>query len=461
MTMLQKMETPYPVLKTIVVKTHEIKNERDTKEINNVIKSAKNMLLLGELPGVGKTTIACNYDSKSKLFVCPFNKLCHSLKQKKMDAVTLNMLLGLGFNNDINKKASGLNVAAYDCIIFDEIFLYTPNNLKRINAFMKRHSDKTFIATGDNCQNDPIGIDTLNVENKSLYLRECMSHLFSDQIILKECKRLKKKKDIAIMMDLKKDIFDKKKDVMETIKKYKINVITDMKQLKTKSNICFFNYQCARVNSYVHNNMINRDDKTVIVHNNTEYYKGLELICKKHYKASKCRLFVNYAYDITKISSKYFTINEPVESVSMTLPISMLTTNFKLPYANTNHSVQGLTIEEDFTIFDMNTPYINRNWIWTALTRTDDLKKITVFEHDAATINRLTASKMEQYFRLKIANYVVQDKKAGREIDKENYVTTEWVRQCFFHQNKECCICKSPLEFEITDGSVLSNLTVD
>jgi hypothetical protein len=109
----------------------------------------------------------------------------------------------------------------------------------------------------------------------------------------------------------------------------------------------------------------------------------------------------------------------------------------------------------------MNTPYINRNWIWTALTRTDDLKKITVFEHDEATINRLTASKMEQYFRIKIANYVNQDKKAGREIDKENYVTTEWVRQCFFHQNNECCICKSPLEFEITDGSVTSNLSVD
>ena len=101
------METPYTVLKEILVKTHEIKNERDTEEINKAIKSAGNMLLLGELPGVGKTTIACNYKSKSKLFVCPFNKLCHSLKKKNMDAITLNMLLGLGIDNDVNKKASG------------------------------------------------------------------------------------------------------------------------------------------------------------------------------------------------------------------------------------------------------------------------------------------------------------------------------------------------------------------
>jgi len=154
---------------------------------------------------------------------------------------------------------------------------------------MKRHADKVFIATGDNCQNDPIGIDTLNVKNKSLYLRECMSHLFSDQIILKECKRLKNQKDIDVMMDLKKDIFNKKIDVMTTIKKFKINVITEMKQLKSKSNICFFNFQCARVNNYVHKNMIKRSKKTIVVHDNTEYYKGLELICKKHYKASKAK----------------------------------------------------------------------------------------------------------------------------------------------------------------------------
>jgi hypothetical protein len=100
-----------------------------------------------------------------------------------------------------------------------------------------------------------------------------MTHLFPNQIILKECKRLKKKKDIDIMMDLKKDIFNKKIDVMTTIKKYKINVITDMKQLKTKSSICFFNYQRARVNSYVHNNMIKRSKKTTIIPNIIRVWK--------------------------------------------------------------------------------------------------------------------------------------------------------------------------------------------
>ena len=43
-------------------------------------------------------------------------------------------------------------------------------------------------------------------------------------------------------------------------------------------------------------------------------------------------------------------LNEPVEDLKIVLPIEILS-KFKLPYANTNHSVQGLTIEKAFTIF--------------------------------------------------------------------------------------------------------------
>jgi hypothetical protein len=52
-------------------------------------------------------------------------------------------------------------------------------------------------------------------------------------------------------------------------------------------------------------------------------------------------------------------IIEPVEDIKIVLSVEMLN-KFRLSYANTNHSVQGLTLE--YTIFDMNTPYINRQW---------------------------------------------------------------------------------------------------
>ena len=80
------------------------------------------------------------------------------------------MLLGIGFNEEMNKKSSNFDVSSYDCIIFDEIFLYTPKSLKKIDAFMKLHKDKKMIATGDTCQNTPIGMETLNIANKGEYL---------------------------------------------------------------------------------------------------------------------------------------------------------------------------------------------------------------------------------------------------------------------------------------------------
>jgi hypothetical protein len=63
-------------------------------------------------------------------------------------------------------------------------------------------------------------------------------------------------------------------------------------------------------------------------------------------------------------------IIEPVEKIEIVLPVEMLS-KFRLSYANTNHSVQ----EKAYTIFDMNTPYIIRQWAWVSLTRTDDLNK--------------------------------------------------------------------------------------
>jgi hypothetical protein len=47
---------------------------------------------------------------------------------------------------------------------------------------MKLHKDKKIIGTGDNCQNTPIGMETLNVENKGIYLSECFEQMFTDQI---------------------------------------------------------------------------------------------------------------------------------------------------------------------------------------------------------------------------------------------------------------------------------------
>jgi len=111
MRLLSVIGVPH-CIKEFLTKTHDIKDERDKNEINDVISKCKNMLILGELPGVGKTTTACNYKCNKKLFVCPYNKLCEELRRKGIDSITLNMLLGIGFNDEFNKKLSNYDVSS-------------------------------------------------------------------------------------------------------------------------------------------------------------------------------------------------------------------------------------------------------------------------------------------------------------------------------------------------------------
>ena len=54
--------------------------------------------------------------------------------------------------------------------------------------------------------------------------------------------------------------------------------------------------------------------------------------------------------------------------------------HFKLPYANTRDSVQCLSgISKKITILGWITTYVDRYFIWTALTRTRNLKNVQVF----------------------------------------------------------------------------------
>ena len=65
----------------------------------------------------------------------------------------------------------------------------------------------------------------------------------------------------------------------------------------------------------------------------------------------------------------------------MTFDIGMLEKHFKLSYCVTVHSVQGLSLDSKVTLLDCNTPYVDRNFIWTAITRVRELDNITYFEH--------------------------------------------------------------------------------
>ena len=72
----------------------------------------------------------------------------------------------------------------------------------------------------------------------------------------------------------------------------------------------------------------------------------------------------------------------------MTFEMSFLS-YFKLPQCLTCHSVQGLSIDDEVTIFECNTPYVDRNFVSTAIRRVRQLQNITNFKHSGVEIKRL------------------------------------------------------------------------
>ena len=140
----------------------------------------------------------------------------------------------------------------------------------------------------------------------------------------------------------------------------------------------------------------------------------------------------------------------------MTFDFSILR-HFQLPYCNTCYSMQSATITEKYTVFDCNTPYVDRNFIWTALTRATDLKNITIFEHSIEECQVLEESKKKQKLTLKIEGYKTQDKQAKRTFNTDDYVNVDWINS----QEQKCFHCGIHFYYHMENGDAETNLTVD
>ena len=199
--------------------------------------------------------------------------------------------------------------SAYNCIVFDEILLYSPKQLHLIKSYMEQNSDKQFHYTGDIDQRKPFNFGCNNIENQNKYHLFSLKQMFPYQITLKTNKRLKSCTDKKRLKKLKKDIFDLSQKPINTFKTHGIKIINSMKQVDTTNNICLFNFRCDRVSNHISKNVVKIDG----------FYEGMDIVCKLHYKTTTIRLYVNYRYMTKTIKDKEVIINEPVEYIDMAI----------------------------------------------------------------------------------------------------------------------------------------------
>ena len=391
-----------------------ITNEWNTEEITNVFDKYDRILINATLPGSGKSHSVKNYKNKKILFVAPFNKLCQSIRDDGHDAITFHKLLGLNVMNNECEFIKKYNTQSYDVICFDEIYMYSLNQLTRIKLFMNARKDKKFIATGDLCQLDPIQNEYLfnNIKNIDHKTTHAINSMFNNIITLKICKRVKTEQERHILSKIKEEIFDENNKPFDILQKY-FKVVDNMKDVKTINNITYYNFRCLRVAKHIHNKQrIPRNYKVV---DGIVYYKGMNLICKKYNRSPK--IYVNYSYEIIKTGKKNFIIKDVCENNTIIIPIEMISKHFRLSYASTCHSFQGLSVDNMITIFDTNTPRVTRKWIWTAITRSTDLSKIQIYKHSDNEVSKLKDSMIKQQMKNKKENY----KSFGTNIDKNTY----------------------------------------
>ncbi len=158
-------------------------------------------------------------------------------------------------------------------------------------------------------------------------------------------------------------------------------------------------------------------------------------------------MYVNYVYEIERIEDNTAFISDletefPVE-------ISELDAYFKLPYARTCHSMQGLSVKEEITIFEVNHPRVSLEWLYTAITRTTDLSKVSIFRGKLPEEPNLDTRVIE--IRKRISQYKQADKLAGRRFNEASYITVNWVLSTL-GATQYCAGCEECLD--ITNYSV-------
>jgi len=455
----KKIERKINKLNVPEMKTAEqiiIKDEWNTEEINKTIQD-KNVLILADIPGAGKSTIVKNYTkNKNILFVVPTNRLgLRNFKVNGFDSVTVHKLLQLGVNR--NCKMKEVDISDYDVICFDEIFLNNSYILSKIHAFMKKYRSKQYMATGDDRQLQPIEdvYDQIN-EIKRNYM-DMIKSMFDKFIVLHIDKRRNNEKEKEEVIKLMIELFKPENKPMDVLEKY-FKIIDKKSDIKTKFNISYGNYKADEINKYIHQKESKHVTKKKVIVNNCPLYEGLTMICKR--TDHKIGIICNNMYIIKKINIKTAVISDLLTDEEYTIHTKILL-SFKLPYVATGFACQGETIDENITLFECDSPYVSKQWIWTCITRVRNLNQITIFKSSEHELDILKKTKRNQYFELKIKSYKNCDMKCKREYNENEYIDKQWFASQLKEHEWKCHWNRCKLEGICGDGNFKSNITAD
>ena len=299
----------------------------------------------------------------------------------------------------------------------------------RIKSFMDSNPDKRFLANGDIFQLPPIEFDFVENIDTTKYYKNIIDKIFPNQILLKYCKRCDTDEDNKKIDEISKRFreFKNVEEAREYLKNCDFNKIFKADNIKTKKNIVGLNRTADTVNNILHQ-----------YNNNEKYYVGMQLLGKKTFKNKDCHIHINYTYTITEINKKECVLddNETKHKIS----VDLLDKYLKLSYAITAHSAQGFTLKEKITVFDLYSHMVTIPWLYVAITRSRNLKDITLYWGKQQSIGEKA---IDSILKNRISGHLASD--SNKSFDKEQYITAEWIKEkinktkcCSGVNSKEC-----------------------
>ncbi len=425
-------------IKHLETKTIALCDEWNVNELCDHFEQNRRVMVRAEFAGCGKSHACKAMENRGHkvLFVCPTNKLAQNNKES---GVTLNIFFGVGMTDDATKKMAKFDDSPYDVIVFDEIYFANIRMLAKIKRYSENNPGKIILAAGDTNQLETIDLISNQIDYES-YMEHCIDTIFPTSISLEENKRLKTQADKEILRQFKEDIFNESIPIAKTVKKY--FKFTD--EVKTANNIAYKNSTCEGVASAVRK----------MLKKTAEYEVGEVLVCRKYLKTAGVKCSVNFEYRVKAVKSDTISIKDESGNHTFELKKDLIKKHFIHSYCRTCHSFQGSSIEGKITIFDWRFFFVNRKWVYTAVTRATELKNVVFFNGSSDELDEVA---LDRYLAKKVENYRKQDLNHKRAVT-ENFVTPSWLKDQF---GKVCSDCGDCFRFDIKDGKVESNLSAD
>jgi hypothetical protein len=336
--------------------------------LNRIISHDKPLLVMGKA-GSGKTFSALKYcveNKKEKLVVCPYNSQCKKIiSQYKCPSVTFHKLKGLTLDE---RQRVEMDVSEYDVILFDEVLLYPIRHLVKIQDFMERNNDKIFLATCDPRQLEAID----DIINDNVQKIGYIEKMFGSVIDLKVYKRVAHD-DAKMLEDIDKDL--ETMTIRQVMTKYfKTQMVSDVSGFNKA--ISYYNETADRVNRTIHER---HEPKGMIPFEEVDgikYFEGQEIVCKRTMSVTGGKIFAQNIYRIEKFSKGHVHISDILDDTQYAVLMKHLGEYLKLPYCITCHSSQGASFDEPYVICDWDSKHVTKNWFYTAITRTRNLKNV-------------------------------------------------------------------------------------